>query len=155
MSAALDTSTYEFDKETLREYGLAAIAAIQSDDALNGLTMQNSKNKLEDVSNWLREDPNRLIGYAYFAQSAASKRTHPRHLIDASRFNYSTNIVESEMLLFRSNFLQGTLPAISEEMLCLARRAVDVINKDKQVTSEEEIRNWAKNLAMDFVSKKD
>lgn len=153
---AFDTSTYEYNKSTLSELGLAAQAAIQTPEIFEDFTIENSKQTLDDLVRWLREDRSNIGYLMSYAMSAASTRTHPRHLIDASRFlaidrdGFGKNIE-----LLKNKLLSVSPLTVSDETRRLAAQAIKVIEIDSQITGTQGLHDWAKTLAADCLMKKD
>jgi hypothetical protein len=146
---SIDTSTYEFDPAILKEYGQVAQASRITDfDRLGGSLLLGVRPSFNGVAVWLHENADMMSTYAAVAELSASIRTHPRHIMDASRLIGIHKKFRNEINELASDMLTGKLIDVSDSLRLLATEALAVIDRDLSASGEE-IIDWANSLAKD------
>ena len=152
----LDTSTYDFDIQVLTEFGAAA-QAVKSHDAslFSRGSLHNSGVIFSDTVSWLLDHQEFLENFRKIALDSASTRTHPRHIMDASRYiGVENHSLLPEISALTQCMMAGESFRMSEETAALAQRALGVIENDRAL-SEAGIKEWAEKLAIDCTGRND
>lgn len=155
LSESISTRTYEYDKKLLSEYGqIAQISKVNNFNELKGSLMLGIRPELSDIPKWLHDNSSLMSRYAVVAELSASIRTHPRHLMDASRLMCLDVRLKNELEELASKMLKGESLLSSSNLNDLAKEAIEIIKKDSRAT-ENEINDWANILSIDCFGRND
>lgn len=158
--ATHDTTTYEYDRDKLKPWGAAAQAALLDDPEAfsGGQELLNSHMTFLSTVQWLKRtnSPDRMGALAYVMQASASMRTHPRHVMDASRLlSVAASNFCDELEALAMSFNAGISLDVSDEVRSLAAAAVKTIDIDRELDNLADIEEWADNLSKDLLKLND